>query len=227
MKKKRFLVIGLGRFGTALATALFDAEQDVMVLDRDEDAIDRVKKRTTAAYVGDARNAETLESVNAGEMDVVVVTFSNTFESTVLATSTLAKLGTKQIVARVSSERQAEVLAAVGAHRTLHLEADMGRRLASEMMTPANEALLELAKGYQVVPWRAQGDVVGKSITDSGLYARHHLIVIGFAEREDVDRRDIPRIRFPRPDYVIQEGDSLLLVGEDKNVATFLEHQPE
>lgn len=222
-KSRRVLIIGLGRFGTALAESLFDAGQDVMVLDLDESAVEAVKARTGVAYVGDSRDYETLESIGAGAVDLAVVTFGENFEAAVLAVATLKKLGVEQIVARASTSRQAEVLKAVGANRTLQLEADMGRRLASEVVTPTNEALVELAQGYQVVPWETTGPLVGKTVGDSLLYERFEISVIGLAARIDRAGSGRPRIRFPPSDYVIQEGDTLMLAADEDSLAAFAE----
>lgn len=227
MKKKRILVIGLGRFGTELARCLFDAGQDVMVLDQDTDAVETIKDRTSVAYIGDTRDSATLESIGAKDVDMAIVTFGEDFEATVLAVASLKKLGISQIVARASTSRQAEVLEAVGAHRTIQLEADMGRRLASEVVTPTNEALVELAQGYQVVPWEASGPLVGKTIGDSSLYERFEISIIGLAVGSDSRRGRRPRIRFPPSDYVIRSGDTLMLVGDEDSLAAFADELAE
>lgn len=224
MTKKQVLVIGLGRFGYSLATSLFDAGHDVLVLDRSEAAVEGITSRSTAAYVGDAQEAKTLESIGATECDLAVITFGEDFESTVLATATLKAIGINRIISRASTQRQADVLLAIGAQRVLQLEADMGTRLATELLSPPNPPLLEVAEGYQALSWTAAAPFVGQSLGESQIYARFNLMVVALMPAEaQPESDDPPLIRLPRADYTIREGDTLMLIGADTDLAEFFD----
>ena len=127
------LVIGLGRFGSAIAEELWDAGIDVAVLDNDPELIDAIKHRTSVAFVGDATDPNVLQGVSLETMDTVIISFGRFFEASVLCVSTLTEAKVPYIVARAETPRQRQVLQAVGAHRVLELERDMGRRFANEL----------------------------------------------------------------------------------------------
>ncbi len=215
---KKVLIVGLGRFGNAVATTLWSRGADVTVVDRDPALVDAIKGRAQAAFVADGTEQSVLESVGAREVDVAVVTFGESFESAALAVSTLKALGVREIIARAATRRRAEVLRAVGATRVLEVEQEMGVRVAQELLNPSAADLLELASQYRVVPWAAAGSFVGRSLKDSGLRQRYGMNVIGVRPAGDTGTKLKP----PSPDYVLAAGDICLLVAEDSDMQRFL-----
>jgi trk system potassium uptake protein TrkA len=216
---KKFLIVGLGRFGNAVAETLWNRGQDLTVVDRDPKLVDEIKGHTHAAFVGDGTDPSVLESVGAKSVDTAVVTFGEAFESAVLATAALKSLGVPVIVSRASTARRAEVLRAVGATRVLEIEHEMGVRAAEEILTPNVRDLLDLAGQHRVVPWAATGALVGKPLKDSGLRQKYEINVVGMRSADDKQSK---KLLFPAPDYVIKEGDILLLVGEESNIQRFI-----
>ena len=225
MKKKRVLVIGLGRLGTSLVTELWDTNVEAVVVDRSEAAIDAVKDRVAAAFVGDGSDPAVLEGIGANEMDVAVVTPGEGFESCVLACASLAKLGVPAIIVRASNERQADVLRAVGATRVVLLEHEMGRRLAFEVLSPASSDLMEYASSFRVVPWTPGAGYVGKSLIELDLRKKHEITVLGYWRTQGALGPRKAKLAMPSPDYRIEPGDSLLIIGLHQPVETFLANQ--
>src|SRR6187431_1248293 len=101
-KDKKVLVIGLGRFGSALAEELWDTNAELIVVDKDPEALDAHKSRASAAFVADASDPGVLENLGARDVDVAVVTSGEDFEATVMCVSQLAQLGVKTIFARAN-----------------------------------------------------------------------------------------------------------------------------
>ncbi len=222
MQKKRVMVIGVGAFGSAMVEVLWKArEVEVVVVDLSDAAVDGVKAFTDAAYVGDASNVKVLTDVGARDADTAVVSFGEDFEASVLCVAALRKIGVREIVARANTERQAEVLRAIGATRVLELEREMGYRIATEVTTIASSDLLDFAHGYRVVPWVATGDLVGKTLTEAALRKRYDVTVLGYGREVDVGGK--PRCIVPATaEYAIRSGDVLMLVGEEPAIARFL-----
>ncbi len=222
MKKKRVLVIGLGSFGSAIIEALWKvSDVEVIVVDESEDAIDRIKYRTAAAFVGDVSDPRVLNEIGAGDADCAVVSFGEDFEASVLCVASLAKLKVKEIVARAANARQVDVLKAIGATRVLELEREMGARIATEVIAGASSELLDFAHGYRVVPWVAHGNLVGKTLAQASLRSQYEITVLGFDRGSNVSGR--PRQITPAtPEYTIAEGDILMLVGDETAMDRFL-----
>jgi trk system potassium uptake protein TrkA len=222
MKVNRVLVVGVGRFGTALIETLWRGRAEIVAVDAQPAAAERVKEHTSHAFVGDATDTKVLEGLGAAEFDAVVITFGMAFEATVLCVATLRRLGASYVLARAETPRQAEILHAVGASRVLQIEREMGTRLGRELLSPAERELLSLADAYRVVPWIAGGPLAGKTLADAHLRQEHGLSVLGYrASRKDGG--DPAGLTVATPDYVIREGDTLLLVGEEDQVNRFFE----
>jgi trk system potassium uptake protein TrkA len=218
VRTKRVLVIGVGRFGSALIETLWKGRAEVVAVDGEAQTLEAVKDRTSHAFVGDATDPRVLEHLGAADFDAVVVTFGMAFEATVLCVATLRRMGARHVIARVETQRQADVLHAVGATRVLQLERESGRRIGRDLLSPIEEDLFSLVEGYRIVPWPARGPLVGKSLVEAELRKGYGLTVIGY-RREGPDSR----VALPGPDYVIREGDTLLLAGEDAAVGRFFE----
>jgi trk system potassium uptake protein TrkA len=220
--KRRVLVIGIGAFGSAIVETLWNAgDVETIVLDPSEDSVDRVKSRTSLAYVGDGSDPRVLADVGATEVDSAVVSFGEDFEASVLCVASLKKLGVPEIVARAASERQADVLRAVGATRVLELEREMGARIATELFTVCSAELLDFAHGYRVVPWLAQGALVGKTLAEAAFRARYDVTVLGFGQGRELSGGTHSIVPIT-PEYRIKAGDTLMLVAEEKAMARFL-----
>lgn len=220
MTAKKVLVIGVGRFGTALVETLWKGRAEVVVVDTKPEAVEAVKDRTSYAFVGDGTDPKVLEGL-ASDVDLAVVTFGMAFESTVLAVATLSRLKVPYVVARVETARQAEILDTIGAHRVVQLEAETGARIARDILSPVESDLLDLADEFRILPWVAHGPLVGKSLAEAHLRRQYELTVLGY-RRKGADGAARSPLVVATPDYVISEGDTLLLVGEQRHVDAFL-----
>ncbi len=220
-KKKRVLVIGLGRFGIALTEELWRGGAEIVVVDSNERAIQEVKDRCDAAFIADATDISALEGAGVRDVDTAVVAFGRNFEAAVLTVAALRKWGVGRIVARATSRERAEVLRAVGATRVHEVEAEMGQRAALAIVTPVAPDLLDLASQFRVIPWTADGPLVGKTLSECGLRQRFGINVLGI---RPAAQQDLPsgQLQQPHPQYVIERDDTLLLVGEDEDVSRFV-----
>jgi trk system potassium uptake protein TrkA len=214
---KKVLVVGVGRFGAALIHELWESGCDLIVVDKDADAIDSIKSKAGAAFIADATDPAVLENIGARDIDVAVVTAGEAFEGVVLCVSVLAELGVKVIFARAANDRQASVLRRVGATRAIQVENEMGRRLAVQVLNPVSSDLLEFATHFRVVPWTATPGYEGKALSLAN-FRRFELNVLGWFGADAQNRR----LNFPTPDYQIEKGHTLLLVGQEEAIQRFL-----
>ena len=220
MKQQTVLVVGLGPMGTSLVEELWDTNAEILVIDKDPAAVDAIKERASAAFVADASDPHVLEGVGGRDVNVAAVTFGEDFEAAALTVSTLSQLKIPTIIARAKSDRQAAVLRAVGATRVVLVESEMGRRLAPEVLSPASSELMEEAAAFRVVPWTAAGSAVGRTLADLDLPRRYDVTVLGYWRGPVSGRkRGVTR---PTPDYRVEQGDTLLVIGLAEAIEKFL-----
>jgi trk system potassium uptake protein TrkA len=135
MEKRRVLVIGMGRFGTALAETAQAEGAEVVAVDNHMDPIDAIKDVVSQALCLDATDVDALRDIDAGACDLAVVAMGESFESSVLCVHALKELGLKAIWARAHDTRQGKILSAIGATQIIEIETDLGRRMGKALVT--------------------------------------------------------------------------------------------
>ena len=134
IKKKKesasFGVIGLGRFGTALAITLAQAGKEVIAVDRDESRVKELRQYTDYAFVADSINSDTLKEIGIQNCDVVAVCIGEKIDASILITMSVIDLGVPKVIAKASSVEQGEVLKRIGA-TVVYPEKDMAVRLGN------------------------------------------------------------------------------------------------
>ena len=135
---KRFIIIGLGNFGSSIAETLHAQGHDVLALDTRELPVDRIAPHVTRAAVGDGRNVETLERLGARDADAGIVSTGDDITASLLATLALRDLGVKEIYVKVISRDHARVAARLGVTETIFPEREsalnLGTRLAQKSL---------------------------------------------------------------------------------------------
>jgi len=215
MKVRSFMVIGAGRFGSALARTLFDLGHEVVIVDRDEAALEAVMAHATQAVLLDAGDEETLGRLGPGNFDAVVVAIGESFEGAVLAVAAAKALGARRIVAKATSQLVAQVLAKVGADEVVRPEHDSGVRLARHLVTPALVDAFELGENSGVVEIEAGPDLVG-TLAHLRLTNRFHVQVIAVARGERLTAA-------PKADFEVVAGDRLVVIGATDDLDRFRE----
>jgi trk system potassium uptake protein TrkA len=132
--KPRFIVIGLGSFGTALALKLAAKGSDVLAVDLRMAAVEEVKDKVSLAVQLDASEPAALQSVEAETCTAAIVTMGEAFENAVLCVAALKEVKARRIIARARTPRRARILSAIGADEVLELEAEAGRRLGERLV---------------------------------------------------------------------------------------------
>lgn len=131
--KERFLVVGLGRFGTALARTLAREHKEVVAVDTSMANVEQVQK--DLAYVAqlDASEPEALRSIEAASCTAAIVSMGEHFEASALCVAALKEIGVPRILARARTPAQRKILLAVGASEVIEVEEEMGKRLGKQL----------------------------------------------------------------------------------------------
>lgn len=222
MKKKRFLVIGLGVLGNSLARTLAEEGSEVIAIDRSPQAVEQVKDLVDVAVVGDITDRKTLEQLGARDVDAAVMCVGESFESAVLATVHLLELKVKHVAARANSELAASILRRLGAHEVFFVEHAMGRVLAHKLGHSGITHELELGEGYKVVGVKAPKEMWGKALAELALPTRYNVQVIAVRSA----RTGEGGMRRPTAETVIEKDDGILISGHDSDISRFLAASP-
>jgi trk system potassium uptake protein len=203
--KKQFLVIGVGRFGTALASHLYGLGHEVVAVDVSEARIEGVMHRVTHAVVADTTEEATLRNLGVSNFDAVVIAIGEDFKATVLTTVLAKDLGAKHVISKAGDALAAEVLTKVGADQVILPEHDSGTRLAGKLASPSMLGGFDLGTTHGVVEVEAPASLRG-SLRKLDLSNRFGVQVIAINRGGEIEVA-------PRADVEVKSGDQLVLLG--------------
>ncbi|MCF2595208.1 potassium channel family protein [Pseudoflavonifractor phocaeensis] len=209
---KSFLVIGLGRFGSALAQELCAQGNEVMALDLWEDRVQAAADLVTRAAAGDARDPEVLRALGARNFDCAVVAFSADVGDSALITLNLKELGVGKVVSKASSAVHRKVLEKIGADQVVFPEQEMALRLARNLSNVDILNFIELSEDYSVVERRCPRQWLDKTIRDLDIRALYRLNVIA------VRQGDGTMLIAPGGEYLLRDGDCMVVLGTNQDI---------
>jgi len=217
-------VLGLGRFGYAVARELNRQGAEVLAVDRNLNKVNEIIQDVDEAESFDATNANLLESRNIGNMDAVVVAIGSNFEASVLVTMHCHALGVPLVCAKALNEAQADVLRKVGADRVIKPEEDVGINLARHLTHESVVDFVELPDGFSLRTLKVPKDWVGQSVGDLNVLNEHHLNIIQVV-RLEAGKQGAEAIesKLPLPDgtLVFKADDKMEVIGKDKHLNKF------
>lgn len=217
MAKRTFGVIGLGRFGSAIATTLAQLGHDVTGIDGDEDKVRNVADIILLAMQLDATDEKALRAAGIKDVDVAVVSIGENIESSLLVVTLLQEIGIKQIVAKAVSPLHGRILEKLGVSRVVFPEREMAIRVAHGLVIGNILDYIELSNEFSIVEVPAPQEFVGKTLREIGLRARFGLTTIAIKHLPKDGQVTLANIA-PGPDDVIQAGDVLSLLGHNERL---------
>jgi trk system potassium uptake protein TrkA len=171
------LVVGLGRFGTALAETLMDLGHEVLGVDADPRNVQQIADRLTHVVEADATDEDVMRQLGAGEFGRAVVGIGTDLEASILTTSVLVDLKVPDIWAKAVTVAHGRILERVGAHHVVFPEHDMGRRVA-HLVTGRMIEFVQLDEGFTLVELKPPKQIVGRSLGDAQVRSRHGVTVV-------------------------------------------------
>ena len=210
MKTKQCLVIGLGRFGTAVATTLYEMGHEVVAIDQNEEYVERVMNLVTHAAIVDASDERALRALGAGDFDVVIVAIGSDVQANILATMNAKSLGAPYVVTKAIDEMARRVLERIGADLVVRPEHDMGVRLARQIATPNIVDTLDLGGDYAIVEIEANDRLRG-TLRDLNLTGRFGVQIIAISHAGKIEVT-------PRAEDTIQPHDKLVVIGTSHSI---------
>ena len=180
-------VIGLGRFGTALAMVLAEAGKEVIVIDKDESKVKEIRQYTDYAFVADNLNLETLKEIGIQNCDVVIVCNGEQMDMSILTTMRVIELGVPHVISKALSQDQVAVLKKIGAE-VVYPEKDMAFRLGKRLVSNNFLEYISLDHSIEIRQLKIEGKIVGHTIKEIDIRKRFGLniiVVIGKVNRID------------------------------------------
>lgn len=214
MKKKKdssiFGIIGLGRFGTALAITLAEAGKEVIVVDQIEEKVKAMRQYTEYAFVCENLSKETLSEVGIQNCDTVVVCIGSKIDTSILTTLNVVSLGVPHVISKATSQDQGAVLEKIGAE-VVYPERDMATRLGKRLISGNFLDFIFLDNDIEIQQVPVSGPLVGKTIQEINIRKKYSLNIIAIEHEQNT------LIEFT-PDYELKAEDIIVVIGKIQNI---------
>lgn len=215
--KKQFAVIGLGRFGGSICNELSMEGMEVLAIDRSEERVNSFKHIASEAVVADATDEDTLKEIGIRNFDYVIVAIGENIQASILTTVILAEFGIKHITVKAQNDHHEKILNKIGAHRVVHPERDMGKRLAHSLISNNILDYLYLSDEHSIIEVKIPRKMIGKSLAELHIRKRFGCNVVA------IKRNHVMNVS-PDANEKMKKDDILVIIGADRDLARFEKH---
>ena len=218
MKKRSFAVIGLGRFGSAIATTLTELGHEVIGIDSDEERVERLSDFVTEAVQFDATDEKALRASGIQDVDIAIISIGERIDSSLLVVMLVKELGIPTILAKATTALHGRILERLGVSRVIFPERDMALRVAHSLVLPNILDYIELSRDFSIVELPAPPEFAGKTLRELALRTAFGLTLVAIKR---VTRPGEPEttIVAPLADDRIEAGDILSLLGSNERLS--------
>jgi len=216
--KKQFAVIGLGRFGGSISKTLTELGHEVLAIDTDEHKVNHFANIVTQAVQLDSTDEAALREIGIRNFSHVIVAIGDNIQASILTTLILKDLEVPFVTVKAQNDYHEKVLSKIGATKVVHPERDMGVRIAHNLISDNVLDFIELSPDYSLVEIKASEKMIGKSLLQLNIRAKYGCNIMAVKSGNELNIS-------PRAEDVLHEGDILVVIGSNKDISKFEEHE--
>lgn len=207
-------VIGLGNFGSTVATELQRFGNHVIAVDLSEKRVSKYAEDLAHAVIADARDESALREAGLSECDIALVAMGSDLESSILSAINLKLIGVPTVWAKAKTKTHHRILSKIGVDRIVHPEVEVGQHIAQVLHNPLVRDYVSLGNGFHVVNFRIPESLEGKTLKDLPHRDDFKLRCIGVM-------RGTEYIGDDQNPCVLESDDLLLLLGRRSDLRAF------
>lgn len=226
----QYIIIGLGNFGTTLATKLTQAGHEVIGLDINIQKVEALKDQITHAIAMDTTNEQALKTLPLKTADAIIVGIGKNEGANILTTALLKKLGAQSLICRAVSSLHQTVLESMGITEIIHPENLAAVQLALKMEFSTAFEAFSLNDQFKIVEVEVPHSFVGQSIESIALPEKNNILILTIRRTKmqknflGIEKQTLEAIGMINKDTILREGDHFILFGKKKDIATFIKN---
>ena len=186
MMHQTYAVLGLGRYGMAVATELLKNGAEVLAIDVDEAAVNAAATELPLCKCADVTDREVIRRLGIANMDVVIVAMAKHLEASVLATMLCKEAGVRTVIAKCSDEMHCKILSRVGADRVVFPENESGVRLAKNLLSAGFLDIIDLSGEVSMIELGVRPEWEGRSLSQLDLRRKYSINVVAIKREGEV-----------------------------------------
>ena len=183
---RTYAVLGLGRYGRAVAEELVKSGAEVIAIDENEEYVNDASAVIPICKCADITDSEVIEKLGIANVDVVIVAMAGNLEASVMAVTLCKEVGVPTVIAKCSNELHQKILSRVGADRVVFPEKESGTRLAKNILSSGFADLIELSEDISMVELDVKSDWEGKTLIQLDLRKKYSMNVVAIRKGEAV-----------------------------------------
>ena len=184
--KQSYAVLGLGRYGRAVAKELVESGAEVLAVDLDENIVNDAVSEIPYCVCADVTDAEVIKRLGIFNVDVVIVAMATNLEASVMAVMLCKEAGVKTVIAKCSCEMNCKILSKVGADRVVFPESESGIRLAKNLLSSCFMDIVELSKDVSMLELDVKSEWEGKSLIELNLRRKYSINVVAVVKEKEI-----------------------------------------
>jgi trk system potassium uptake protein TrkA len=207
------VVVGLGRFGSAVATSLTRLGHQVLAIEQRLELVQEYSDQLAHVVQADATDQHALRRLGVDNFRHAIVAIGANLEASVLSVLALSEVGVKDIWAKALQERHGRILERTGADHIIYPEAAMGERVA-HLITGKIIDFIEFEDNFALVKTAAPAEAWGRTLGQSGLRRKYGVTIVGV-------KRTGEAFTYATAETMVQEGDLLIVAGQTRACESF------
>jgi trk system potassium uptake protein TrkA len=206
-------IIGLGRFGLALAENLIDNKKTIIAIDKEQSKLYPLKETVNQLIHLGELTKDSLKEAGIGDCGTVVVCIGKDVEANILATLNAIELGVPRVYAKAISNDHGRVLEKIGA-KVINPEVDMGAKLAKTLSAKLTLDVLPIGEDFSIIEIQLNNKFTNKTISDLNFRGKFGINVVAIV-------RDDKANGYIMPDTELQKEDILVISGNNRDISAF------
>jgi len=184
---KTYAVLGLGRYGKAVAEELVNSGAEVLAVDIDQKNVNNAIETIPVCKCADITQPETMKRLGISNIDVVIVAIASSLEASVMAVTLCKEAGVEMVIVKCGNEMHQEILSRVGADKVIFPEKESGIRLAKNLLTSGFSEMIELSEEVSMVEFTIRDEWVGKTLIELNLRKKYSMNVVAIRSGDSIN----------------------------------------
>ena len=191
---KTYAVLGLGRYGRAVAEELVSGGAEVLAVDNDQNNVNKAIETIPVCKCADITEPEVIKRLGISNIDVVIIAMASNLEASVLAVTLCKEAGVGTVIVKCGNEMHQKILRRVGADRVIFPEKESGIRLAKNLLTSGFLEMIELSEDVSMVEIDVKDEWIGKNLIELSLRKKYSVNVVAIRRDGVIDTEIDPTL---------------------------------
>lgn len=192
--RKNYAVLGLGRYGRAVAEELVNNGAKVLAVDIDQNKVNSAIETIPVCKCADITEPEAIKRLGISNVDVVIVAIANNLEASVMAVTLCKEAGVEIVIVKCGNEMHQKILRRIGADKVIFPEKESGTRLARNLLTAGFSEMIELSEDVSMVEIDTKDAWVGKNLIELNLRKKYSINVVAIRSDDEISTTIDPTV---------------------------------